>query len=81
MFNNPAARAAFFEKLKEKQGAGTIMSSLSTPCLGNKPVRSELNPSLTPGAPVISNMSLPKISNAQTDKPARFQKIRSFMKG
>lgn len=84
MFNNPAARAAFFEKLKQKQSDGmnsTPMNSLSTPPLGPKPARTGLNPSISPAAPSIPNMSLPKLSNVPTEKPARFKKIQSYMKG
>lgn len=73
-FSSPAARAAFFEKLKLKQGN----SNPSQPNFSSKQ-HSSLEANITPKMPDISKLKLPKVS--ETEKPNRFKKIKSFIKG
>lgn len=75
-FSSPAARAAFFEKLKLKQGS----INPSQPNFSTKMQHSTLEANITPKMPDISKIKLPKVSDNDI-KPLRFKKIKSFIKG
>lgn len=74
-FKSPAARAAFFEKLKLKQGG----SNPSQPSFEARAKHSALEANITPKMPDISKLKLPKVS--EEEKPLRFKKIKSYFKG